>query len=405
MAFLKTMRFWILVVSVLLFASNLYAAPPFTVQPKIAGSFKTDSNFFKSETDEREVHAYVLEPGIILGFQTAKSDIMLDYTASLNYYDDQDPVPAGQAAADAGDYVGHLLNLLATTRPLDRVSLSLEESFLRTNDPGQSDRFANAVGRDEYFVNRISPQVYYEFEGKFAARLKYRNTLTDYDPADREDSSEHRGIFDLIYNLNRTTAFDLEYQYWQTSYDLTTSDYSSQQAMLIWRAGFRIFSFELGGGYHWRNFDGTNLQDQDLATYRLAVTAQQARSNLSLFYEHNFNDLGQGDSYYTSDRVTLAAGHTFLDKIPVLIKGYYQASDYETFSGTTPAGTTELREDEIYNISGSVGYMITDWLTFLIEVGTENRDSNLDGYDYDNVWFMVQVKSLFDLGSKKSSRP
>ena len=82
------------------------------------------------------------------------------------------------------------------------------------------------------------------------------------------------------------------------------------------------------------------------------------------------------------------------------IEGYYQISDYETFSGTTPAGTTELREDKTYDISGSVGYMFTDWLTFSITAGFEDRDSNLAGYDYDNRYYMARLALVYDLGTR-----
>jgi hypothetical protein len=273
----------------------------------------------------------------------------------------------------------------------------LDNSYYKTRDPAQSDRLSNAIGRDKYFINRLTPLVFYKFGPKFSAGLRYRNTETDYDIGTREDSTENRGIFDLVYNLTRLTSLDLEYQNWKRDYDLTTSDYTSDQIKLIFRKQFKYFSFEVGGGSQNRDFDDPTMEDIDTFTYSIALAGQnppapelRPKSHITFAVEQNFNDSGTGDAYFKAHRFSLDAGHLFEEKLLAGIEGYYQISDYET----------ALREDKTYDISGSLGYLFTDWLTLSITVGFEERNSNLAGYDYDNRYYMVKLDFSYNLGKK-----
>ncbi|MFH1488895.1 MAG: outer membrane beta-barrel protein [Pseudomonadota bacterium] len=245
-----------------------------TIMPLAKVGWQVDSNYHRAEAIEREVYTYLLQPGIQLGYQTAKSLLSLDYTLDAYYYDDRDPVPAGEQPADENNYVGHTLNLSGTTQPFDRLTIGLDESYYRTRDPAAADIFSNEVDRDKYYINRLTPRIFYEFENRFSAGLRYRYTETGYDKTTREDSTEHRGMFDLIYNFTRNTSLDLEYQYWKREYDLLTSTYTSDQAMLILRRQFRYLSLEGGAGYHKRQFDDPALGDVDLFTYRVALNGQ-----------------------------------------------------------------------------------------------------------------------------------
>ena len=373
------------------------AAGKITIKPKVSASWQLDSNFYKAETIERDVYTYLVQPGIELGYETPKSQVLLDYTLNSYYYDDKDTVPPGQGPADKDDYAGHTGILRARARPFDRLALGLDNSYYKTRDPGQSDRFSNAIDRDKYFINRLTPLLFYEFGPKFSAGLRYRNTETDYDIGTREDSTENRGMFDLVYNLTRLTSLDLEYQHWKRDYDLTTSDYTSDQIKLIFRKQFKYFSFEVGGGSHNRDFDDPTLEDVDMFTYSIALMGQnppapepKPRSHITFAAEQNFNVSGTGDSYFKAHRFSLDAGHLFEEKILVGIEGYYQISDYETAP----------REDKTYDISGSLGYLFTDWVTFSITVGFEERNSNLAGYDYDNRYYMAKLDFVYDLGRR-----
>jgi len=392
------------------------AAAKITIKPKISASWRLDTNFFKAEDIEREVYTYLIQPGIDLGIRTAKSKVLLDYVLNAYYYDDRDSVPPGQKPASDDDYYGHTLIFQARHKLTDRLLIGLDNSYYKTRDPAQTDRFSDSVDRNKYFVNRLTPMLYYDFGEKFTLGLRYRNTILDYSKLDYSeeegwilaDSTEHRGMFDLIYNFSRTASLDLEYQYWEKDYDGTTSDYTSDQINLIFRKEFKVVSFGVGGGYHERDFNNPALDDIDVWNYIITVLAEKEgpeedsppRSYVRLSAERNFNDQGLGDDYYIANTFTVDAGRVFMEKIKVDITAYYQKSEYEKTYGLTPERATELRDDDTYHISGDIGYMFTDWLTFTITGGYKKRDSNLAYYDYENKYFIAKLNFSYNLGRK-----
>jgi len=399
---------WVVFTLVVIFSLAFFkislGADKFILKPKLAAKWQTDSNYHKAQTNEREVYTYLVQPGLDFGYETAKSLISLGYTLDAHYYEDQDDVPAGEIKAEEDDFVGHTFDFKGRTKPFDRLTLGLDNSYYKTRDAAQSDIFNVSVDRQKYYINRLTPSIFYEFEGRFSLGLRYRNTKTDYDVSTSEGSKEHRGMIDLIYNFSETASLDLQYQRWKRNYDLTTSDYTSDKVSLIFKKQFKNFSFQAGGGYHERDFDDAALENFESGSYRAAVSWRNApespRSTFSIIAEMDYNDAGTGDAYFRGHKVTLNASHIFLEKIKVSISGSHQNSDYERETGTTSAGTTELRDDDTYKISGDISYPITDWMTFSVGGGYEERDSNIDGKDYENEFVMCQLGFAYNIGGR-----
>ncbi|CAB1060683.1 hypothetical protein D1BOALGB6SA_5450 [Olavius sp. associated proteobacterium Delta 1] len=389
---------WVAIIGIFLFfATAVAGADKFYITPKFTAGWQAESNYWKSETDEREVFTYLLQPGIEAGYETAKSMFALDYTLSAFFYDDQDSVPAGELKADDDDYLGHTAILKARTTPTARLLLGLDNSFYLTRNPAQTDAVDNTISRDKYYINRFTPQMVYELGGRFSAGLRYRNTITKYLEGNNEDSLEDRGMLDLIYNLSRTALMDLDYQHWRRNYDGDTSDYTSNQLALILKKQFKYLSLEAGGGYQNRRFDDSDLDDISTPIYRGAITGQyppapaSPSSHLALIFEQNFNDQGLGNQYYVARRLTLRAGYVFLEKIVTTLEGWFQNSDYKDVTGITSSGATEKRDDDTYRIFGSIGYRFFDWMQFSVGGGYEDRDSNIVGLSYDNKFIRAQL--------------
>lgn len=346
------------------------------IEPMITVGSRMDTNFYKAETDEKDVYTYFVKPGFKLGYETPKSKISLKYTLNANYYD-----------GDKDDYVGHSAILSGEIKPFARLTLGLKDSYSKTRDPGQADKFSNSVSREKYFVNRLNPTLLYEFGNKFSLGFGYMNTITDYDSSASEGSTEHKGILDLTYNFTPTTHIGLKYQHWKRDYDRLTSDYDSDELGLIFAKQFRRFSFEAGGGYHRRTFDNSIIDDINTFSYQLAASWKGAnRSKFKFSVGQNFNDSGTGNSYFKETQFSLSAGRTFREKISTNIGAKYRVSDYETSN----------RKDNTYSISASLGYMLRKWLNFKIETGHEKRDSNFSGYDYDNTYIMGNIDVRYD---------
>ncbi|OQY58400.1 MAG: hypothetical protein B6245_12035 [Desulfobacteraceae bacterium 4572_88] len=403
MKFTRIFRTLFTAVCLTLLFSKPVIGSAFSIKPEIEGTTGLDTNFYKAETQEREVYTYNIKPGIRLGYETGKSSLSLNYWLNAFYYKDKGDVPDGQRKADDDDYVGHTGFFSARTQPYRRLILRLDDSYHKTRDASQADRFSNSVEREKYVINRLTPMIFYEFENRFSLGLRYHYMVTDYARDDAEDSVEHRGTLDLLYHFTRTLNLDLQYQHWNRDYDRISSDYTSDQFDLILRKQFKYFSFEAGGGYHTRSFEKESLDDMDMFVCKFVIRGQNPpapesspRSHILFSVEQNFNDSGSGDDYFETFRIRLRAGHTFMKKILTNAECSYKKNDYETRTGLI-----QLREDDIYGLSVGAGYKFNEWLTFTIGTGYEKRDSNLAGYSYDNTYVKAGINFYYDLSGRQ----
>lgn len=381
------------ILCVALLSFPVYAAVDFDIVPKVAGSWRYDSNYFRADFNERSVYTYLLQPGLDLGIQTAKSSLLLNYTLDAYWYDDQDEAQPGERSASDFDFVGHTGDLQARYQAFSRLQLGLDDTLRLTRDPAQSDEFSNAIIRAKYYLNAVTPLAVYEFAPKFSVALRYRNTKIDYlDPSDIEDSMENRGIFDFIYNFNRRNSIDLQYQYWKKDYDVS-SDYTSNQAKLIFRRQMRSFDLIVGGGYQNRSFEEGDLDDIGTLTFNFILDGallERRRAYATFRAEQNFNDQAFNNSYFIATRFSLSGGYEFTSKLTADALASYQISDYELSN----------RKDDTYSISGGLNYQLARWMAVNVAVGYENRDSNIFGLDYENTFVIARLNFAYEIGRK-----
>jgi len=413
--FKKTLLIFLLIfLSIMSLSTPGLAETKFIIEPMFSVSGQMESNFYKAPSNEREVYTYLFQPGIQLGLETPKSKVLLNYIMEGYFYDDKSDVPDGADPADDENYVGHLLIFNASHALTKRVTLGLRDSFYRTRTAGIYDDLTNyiisdSVEKRKYDINRFTPLIFIDFANRFSLGLHYRRTDRWFAETDIDDFTEHRGVFNLLYNPTRTTTLDLDYQRWAVEYDdiLGGSEYTSDQIKLLLQKRYKYFSFEARIGYHNRDFNDSDAKDVDDVNYRLAITWQnppipettrslgdyfiRARNHIHFAFEQNFNNLGFFYDYYTCDCYTMSVGHVFYKKISARLKGYYQISDYRSPS---------IREDDRYDVSASIGYLISERLILSFEAGKEERDSNTDSYDYVDKYVMVKFNFNYDIGSR-----
>lgn len=383
-------------IGLILCSVNCFADSKIVIQPKVEVGVKYDSNYWKAQDQEVAVNTYYAKPGIVLGYETPRTQVSLDATIEPYWYDDLDTPPAGVSESGDDDYVGFTGILSANYQLTDRLNLGLADQIYVTRDPGQADTNSNSISRDKYTINYLEPSAYYELTDKFGLRTAYRNTTTNYEK-DLEDSDENRGIFDLYYNLNNTSTVYLDYQLWQRDYDLNTSDYTSNKVTLNYERQFKYFSFLGGAGYHHREFDVNAFDDLDMFSWNLQVkrmdadsTEQTTRSRMMLNIGQDMNDDGTGDEYFTSTYLRFDGGYRITERIEASVEAEFQNSDYEQIT----------RDDDTYLFSGKLAYKPLDYLTLGLEGGVETRDSNVAGLDYDDVFVLLSLAVNYDLGNR-----
>ncbi|MFC1829419.1 hypothetical protein ACFL0O_07405 [Thermodesulfobacteriota bacterium] len=391
------------------------AAPKVTIKPMITVVGRYDSNFYRTENNEREVYSYVIRPGIQVSAATAKTAISFSYKLSAYFYDEKGAVPLGLQPASEEDYVGHWASLDASYKATRRLTVGLKDSFYYTRRSDRFDDFYDDADRRKHYTNRLSPQLYYDFENRFSAGLRYQWQVVDYEDTDAGDAEEHRMAFDLLYNPSRTSTLTLNYQTWTQDYKVGGVDYTSNQIELIAQKRYKYFFFEVGGGYQDRSFENPGLEDRDLLVYRIAVGGQnppsynvgrrvyeedslRLRSHIYFDYERNFNDL---DAFRTDDRFTLSVGHLFFEKIKAWLKVYHTISEYDAFFGPAVEGGTAQREDKTTGIAGAVRYKVANHSDLYLETGLTDRDSNIVGLSYDNVFVRFGLEFSHPIGRGK----
>ena len=343
-----------------------------------------DSNYYYLPEDEKSVTTYFVQPGFEIGLETPKSQVALQYRLNANYYN--------QSGED--DFYGHSALLLGDTELTDRLKFEVTNRFVYTRDSAQLDPVGRPASREKFFQNRLHTALSYHFEPKFTVEAGYQNWITDYKDSDLEDAVGNQGSVDLIYHLNRSAAVDLAYEYWNMDYDDRTSDYQSHLLWLKYRKQWRLVSLQAGIGYHERNYDDSDLDDNDTFIYSLELkgASKSGRSRYELSGLQNYNYLGfhPNDDYYKAYRFSGKYEYDVTMRITSGLEASYQNDDY----------INSPREDDTYTVTGDIGYRIKEWVELAASVSYEERDSNQGRNDYDKLIGMVELRFDFDFGGR-----
>lgn len=384
------LRFLILLTSVCIICALTAqsASAEMRLRPKIRLEQEYTDNYFRSEKNEAEIWVTSVNPGVEFMYFTDRSRVDLDYVFSYFWHnEDEEEVDTSDL-----DYAGHNLNLFAAHRLLTRLTLGFTEEFIRTRDPASSDTLSNIEDRNKYWRNRVEPYLHYDIAEKGEARLAYRNEQFNWEQTDpdQEDSSEHRGILTLTYNFNSTNHLDLQSMVWNRDYDGDLSDYDSYQGELTYRREFSSWlKGEAGAGYHKRDFNQSDLDDQDEFIYHIMLNAKTDVSKANLSFERNLVDFTTGNEYFTAYRADLNGEYIFIDVIRAYAGGYYQLSDY----------IDSPREDDTYKGIVGVGYSFLEKMFEVsLEYNYKERDSNQDGRDYEESRVFLRIDFIYDTG-------
>jgi hypothetical protein len=369
-------------------AKSGFSAGKITIQPFIELKTQMDSNFYKSETKAKSVNTNIINPGIVIKYYTGKSMIGLDYNAKLKWED-----------GDSDDE--HNAGVLFQTQATNLMQFSLNNRLMKTRDPASADSNANSVDRYNYYINTFSPELNYQLSEKFNLKAKYTNKITNYiedGTGQGEDAQENRFGLTFYYMMNPKTTLDLDYQYWVMDYGKTSVDYTSNQIMSNVNYKFNQLTLLAGAGYHSRSFD-KSIPSGDLGrvSWKMGVSGQSdsedgdtPKSSIYVSLSQNYNDSGQGDTYFISTGINANFTYLFTNKITGKLSGYFKNADYET----------STRKDDRWAITPSVDYLLNDKFTVGLETGYEERSSNMAGKSFDNEYGMVKLRYKYDLGAK-----
>lgn len=393
----------------------------FTVEPVLTAGGRWESNFFGTEEDEREVYTYLLSPGIKAGIERPRGSLFLDYNLEAHFYDEPGGTPEGETAVDENDYMGHLAALNGRYDLGPRMTLGLDGSYYRTRYPTYYDRLSTETERREYDIYRVTPMLFYNFRERLTVGLKYRHTGIDFEEKGEFDtvelkpdgSYENAWMLNLSWDPRRTLTVDLDLSHANLNYQGRPDDYDAERIRLNLQKRIRYFALDGGIGYEKRDFKSSGYEDEDLFTWRLALTGQapppterrrylgqvfvRPVDHLYLALEREFNTMGD---LFTSTRFVASIGAMIGSRVEARVKGWHQRSEYDALEGWTPEGDLARRNEKTYDVSASLGYHITQRLVLSATVGHRDQNCNLVGEDYKNTYGLIQISLNFDFWNR-----
>ncbi|MDM8541614.1 hypothetical protein QUF90_11060 [Desulfococcaceae bacterium HSG9] len=401
----------------LLIAGMDVAYAKIQLKPMIMVQIQQDSNFYRTEINEREVYTYSVTPGVNLASKTKKSNIYVNYSLTYNSYDYQDPAPTpADAANDKDSFTEHAVMLEGDYAINYLTTAKIGASYNKTIDQAHGDVLSNTMERREFDVLRVKPLIKGAFPifKKFPLELGYRYTNLDFSDSQYQDSTEGRIMADTYYkfgNEKNERMLGLQYHHWWTTYSggsasYDTSDYQADQVRLTGHNQFDNFSFDAGVGYQLRTFDDKSKEDLDSISVSLTLKSGQLlklfgkKADVTAKAIRNLNANDGGEGYFTGDRFSLDLGYNILKSFGVVSKfqGVWQRSQYDE-------GIFNGREDNTYRLAALLGYQWNILGNITIDLGLKGgyewRESNWEegqapnykGYDFENTYIALMLST------------
>jgi len=398
------------------------AAPSITFEPLLTVGGRWDSNFYQTEEDESEAYTYLVSPGLSVDLQGARSNVILNYMMEAHFYDGADGDPTVDSGASLPlndlDYTGHQLSLDSNFDLTSRLILGLDGAYFHSRYPTQYDRLSTQILHHEYDLYHVSPMLFFDITQRLTAGLRYRHSEIDLegdddlDPValDTDNTDEDLWEMTISYTPWRDLTMGLDLEQAEVDYSDRIDDYEAQRIRLRVQKRYPQIALDAGVGFENRDFMAAKIKDEDLFTWRLGLTAQapdpmaRPRSlgevyirpvdHVHFAVERQFNNIG---SLYTATRFVGSVGSMWGEKIESRVKGWYQESDYEYLTGSTPEGGQQATRDlETWDVSASLGYHIIRNLVISATGGYREQESNLVDEDYTDTYGLIEASFNFD---------
>lgn len=357
------------------------AAAPVTFT--VSEDFSYDDNIYL--TDGNETDSFISSTQVGAQYQSNIPGSGLDLTANGQ---------VGYNAYTEDSSTNNFWNALGDVS-LKNEWMNIGDRFLYTSDPANS----SLTDRAE----RIQNVGYVSF--KTSSEKKFGIGFTADDVFDRYMDSEWDSLnrnrinlgAQLYYNVSPKTNFFVEYTYSDISYEDNKGNESTGNSVGLGVNG-QIAPKVTGTAkitYDMRDYDESIAgvdNYNDLVGYYVALEWQPtSRNTVRLSGQRKMEETRYHNNRYFADTlVSLYASQKVYDKWTASLTLSWEDMDYAYANNN---GTK--RNDGLYTIRPQVDYQFKDWLSAGVWYQFRNRDSNVNGADYDSNKAGVFVKALF----------
>ncbi len=358
-------------------------AADLTVYTQMEAQEEYSSNIYLSERSEADDFTSRFSPSFDLSWSTPKSHLDMDYKLSILEYNFTNDT---EFRGRNDDYIiWHELELEAGvfSRAFfgKRLYFEINQDFFQNDDPHRVER-GFLVGRNEYYVNRTSPEVHYIWGDKLLLKFKYIYERLEYQLADIEDSDEHRGVVSIQYKLNSKNSLAAEYQYAGRYFDISQNYRLHQSWLKVHHIFNSYLKADLGGGYQDRNYVKGIIDDWQGFTGLAGLEATTGNKlNSRLTYQYMPSTIGTF-VFFNIHRLDLRLEYYLLPSLRLIVDQYVQWDYYRQPKG---------RHERLIGWGSRLRFaFIKDWY---IEAGyyRHERRSNFSGNSYHEGGFSLAL--------------
>lgn len=399
-------------ICIFLLPGILYAEFPFSIgnfnlflTPTIAVQEEYNDNIFLSRIVERSDWITTISPGFTLHLLQSRVTIDLTYSPGLVYF----------LHNPQFDYTSHDQFFSGFFNLTPRLTFSLDQKFIRTNDPEIEDTSyleqELLLTRDARFeLDRISvsPRLDYQFgiENSLAASYRYINS-NNKDPRE-DDFTQQDADISLTYWFNRKNGFDLLFGYERGDFEEDTDllnaynftgryRYRFTQHLEVFTEGSAVLrDYEETRtlqvrtnpiGIPRRTIVSEDLEDEDIYRSKIGLTYSYSPTmDLAGSFGYYWRKGADGDDDGFNTMLRLTKTNRKLTFVLSWTNGfrtddfaYRDSGSYEYWTISTDLNYLYSQRLE-FNLSGSYGtndYSTSRATTAAVDIRDENRDDDI----------------------------
>jgi len=423
----------------ILLAAAVLSLLPFTraeakwsLTPSVSVEEQYNDNVFLTETGQEESFITIVSPGVQFSYLEEHEEVMLAYTFQETFYHDlAEP-----------DFSGHYANLDAWKDFGPRFGLSIQDVFIRSEDPVELtgiemfERPYIRMGRryDPYLRNIVEPRGTFRFGKGRYVRVGYRNHISRNDAADisNKDRNAVNGL--LVLRLDVHNRLDLFYERVFQRYDQTDPPQQSRDfdgddirvkyayslnpktsIRISYRGRIRNFLEQIPGFADYQTHNpragvshkfGETFEVAAMAGYAVRVVQDEkedgtfsGRIDLSGTYKRLSVDV-YGERGYDEDmlgaeilgfyefwRAGVKGRLDLLERVWLDGYVYFEDDDFNAMD----------RRDRLYYARCILNVQVLRWIVLSGDYNFIERDSNVADESFQDNRFVVRVKFLKDL--------
>ena len=224
---------------------DAWAGYIFEFHPYLTTEERYDDNLYQTRSNKRSDWITTISPGITTSLLHPLFNFELDYQPGLVYFLHNPQL----------DYTSHNVDFSSTFKLTPRLTFSLTEAFLRSNEPSTDEmvetdyeRSQRTANRAEYDRNTFSSQLEYRFGRDNFINLYYRNSNFSSDDPDDDEYTENFFESELEYWFNVRNGINIKFHFNKANFDIDTDILSSADITARYIRRFTPH-FELYGEY------------------------------------------------------------------------------------------------------------------------------------------------------------